>query len=211
MPANKQISVLSLLIPLLLFSGCATTVASRYNNQLNQAIAYSKKCSEDVSQNPDVILTYEQIIVKGFSAPNRAELLASDKKLSDAQKIAFQNFLKLSSTCDRGALELLKGSPYAGLTEGSEAISAIVDSNLLTGKISIGEANAKRLEIMQKFLSDITLLKQQLHVQDLQEAATANAASQDAITRMNTATQIRQSQMTQQILQQQNQNRFLGR
>lgn len=198
---TKFLLVSLLTFPLFL-TGCAISTASKFNNQLNQAVAYSKKCSSDIAQNPDVILTYEQIVLKGLNPPNRAELLSSDQKLTDTQKIFFQNFLKLDASCDEGTLAILKDSPYETLARGSDALSAIVDSNLLTDKISIGESNAKRLEIKQKFLSDVTLLRQSLNVQVLQEAASADAISQTAINNMNTSNQIRQNQMTQQLLQQ---------
>lgn len=200
---------------MLFLVGCSTnpfaTQAQIFNEQFNSAVVDSKKCYESVASNPDVVLTYEQIIVKGLNAPNRSELLATDKKLNEQQRVAFLNYMKIDNTCFDGVMEKVRGNPYANLLQSSETLSAINDSNLVTGKITIAEANAKRLEILQKFLTDITLLREQLKTQHLQEQMSDGFAAQNAINNMNTATKIQQNQMTQQLLQQQNQNRFLGR
>lgn len=200
---------------LLLLAGCSNhpfaTQARIFNDQFKSALVYSKQCDEANANNPDVLFTYEQIMVSGMNAPNRSVLLASDSKLNEQQKVAYQSFLKMDDICFKGAMDKLKNNPYANLLSSAEALSAINDSNLLTGKITIGEANAKKLEILQKLLTDITLLRQQLNNQDLQEQLSGSIAARGAINQMNTATQIRQNQMTQQLMQQQNQNRFLGR
>ena len=211
MRSVMQIYINSKLVLLYLFIsfslvGCNgnpfATQARVFNDQFRNALILSKQCDEANANNPDVVLTYEQIMVKGMNSPNRSELLASDKKLSEQQKVAYQNYLKLDDVCFKVAMDKLKNNPYANLLRSAEALSAINDSNLLNGKISIGEANAKKIEITQKLVTDITLLRQQLNNQDLQEQLSGNIAAQDAINQMNTATQIRQNQMTQQILQQ---------
>jgi hypothetical protein len=214
---QRKYSIISLLLLLcsFLMIGCSSnpfaSQARIYNDQFRSALLHSKQCEEDNASNPDVVLTYEQIMVKGMNPPNRSALLASDKKLNDQQKLAYQSFLKLDDICFESAMEKVKNNPYGNLLRSAEAMSAVNDSNLLNGKISIGEANAKKLEITQKLITDLTLLKQQLNNQDLQEQVAGSVAAQNAINNMNTATQIRQNQMTQQLLQQQNQNRFLGR
>lgn len=212
---NHSKPILLFATSLLLLAGCTgnpfATQARIYNDQFRSALLHSKQCEEGNADNPDVVLTYEQIMVKGMNPPNRSALLASDKKLNDQQKLAYQNFLKLDDICFEGAMEKIKNNPYANLLRSAEAMSAINDSNLLNSRITIGEANAKKLEITQKLITDLTLLKQQLNNQDLQEQVAGSVAAQNAINNMNTSNQIRQNQMTQQLLQQQNQNRFLGR
>lgn len=181
--------------------------------QLNSAIAYAKECDSNIASNPDVVFSYEQITLKGMNPPNRAELLGVDKKLSSKQKVAYQNYLKLDNECTAGVIAKLDGSPFLTLFQGADALVAINDSNLLNEKVTIGEGNAKKLEIMQKFYSDLSALQQQLNSQFLQahnteitvesnKQAVSGVAAQNAINQMNTATQIRQSQTTQQLLQQ---------
>ena len=199
---------LNYLIATLLLSvvGCSgnpfASQARIFNEQLNSALLHSKNCEERNASNPDVVITYEQIIVKGLNPSNRSALLASDKKLNEQQKIAFENYLKLDGICFEGVVEKIKNSPYENLIQSSEALLAVNDSNLLNGKITIGEANARKIEVTQKLISDMTLVKQQLQTQYIQEQNSYSAASQRAINDMNTATKIRQSQTTQQLLQQ---------
>ena len=203
-------STLPSVIFLLLLTACSSSqLISQpkiYNEQLKKALAFSKSCDESNDSNPDVALTYSQIIVKGLNPANRSELLATNKTLSDLQKTAYQNYLQLDNACVQGAIALVKDSPFENLMLSADAMSAVNDSNLLSGKITISEANAKKLEIAQKFLADVTLLKQQFDNQIVLRQTSGQtsgySASQDAINRMNTATQIRQNQMTQQLLQQ---------
>lgn len=183
------------------------------NNQLKSAIDYIKECGETNASNPDVILTYEQITVKGLNPTNRSVLLTTNTKLNAEQKAAFQSYLKMDEACFTGVMAKLEGSPYATLFQGADALSAVNDASLLNGNITISDANAKKIEIIQKFLSDLTTLQQQLTAQFQQahntevvvrsnNQAVSSVAAQNAINSMNTATQIRQSQTTQQLLQQ---------
>lgn len=190
------------------------------NNQLKDAIAYGKECSDSNADNPDVVLSYEQITVKGLNPPNRSELLASNKKLTAKQKQAYKNYLKLDNTCFAGVIAKLDGSPFLTLFQNAEALEAVNDANLLSGKITIGESNAKKIEIVQKAKSDLSALQLQLNTQFQQDhnaeavvqsnknaaaaaiASSGNNAAQSAINNMNTRTQIIQNNTTQQILQQ---------
>lgn len=219
---NLSIKHLFLLATFLLFlTGCATKpfvsqAQIKYqavSNQVTSALAYANECEASNANNPDVVLSYEQITLKGMNPTNRTELLASDKKLNAKQKAAYQNYLKIDSDCFAGVMTRLDGSPFASLFQGTDALAAINDSNLVNGKVTIGEANAKKLEIMQKFYSELSALQQQIKSQFLQAHNTevtvesnkqvaSGVAAQNAINQMNTATQIRQSQTTQQLLQQ---------
>lgn len=190
------------------------------NDQLKDALAYGKECSESNADNPDVVLSYEQITVKGLNPPNRSELLASNKKLTAKQKQAYKNYLKLDSTCFSGVIAKLDGSPFLTLFQSTEALEAVNDANLLSGKITIGDANARKIEIIQKAKGDLSALQLQLNTQFQQNhnaeivvqsnknaaaaaiASSGNNAAQNAINNMNTRTQIIQNNTTQQILQQ---------
>jgi polyribonucleotide nucleotidyltransferase len=119
----------------------------------------------------------------------------------------------MDEACFIGVMARLEGSPYATLFQGADALSAVNDASLLNGNITIADANAKKIEIVQKFLNDLTTLQQQLTAQFQQahntevvvrsnNQAVSSVAAQNAINSMNTATQIRQSQTTQQLLQQ---------
>lgn len=214
----KRIFLLALTLVLL---GCTTQPfiskaqikQQSVNNQLKSAIDYIKECEDENASNPDVIITYEQITVKGINPANRSELLTTNKKLNAEQKTAFQSYLQMNKACFTGVMARLEGSPYATLFQGADALSAVNDSSLLNGTITIADANAKKIEIVQKFISDLTTLQQQLTAQFQQahntevvvrsnNQAVSSVAAQNAINSMNTATQIRQSQTTQQLLQQ---------
>lgn len=183
------------------------------NEQFNGAIAYAKECEAAYAKNPDVVLSYEQVTLNGLNPSNRSELLASNKKLNAKQKKAYQLFLKLESDCFVGAMAKLKGSPYASLFESTDALIAINDANLLTEKVTIGEASSRKLEILSKFHSDLSTLQHQVSTQYMQahnaevtelagKRVESAIAWQGVINNMNTATLIRQNQMNQQLLQQ---------
>jgi hypothetical protein len=183
------------------------------NAKFSGAIAYWNECGEKNADNPDVVLSYEQITLKGLNPENRSELLASNKKLNAKQKSAYQNFVKLGDECFAGIMTRLQGTPYTSLLQGTEAVFAVNDSNLINQKITIGEGNAKKLELWNKFLTDLSTLQQQLAIQFGQahnaevtikagNEAVEATIYQGAITRMNINTQIQQNQMSQQLLNQ---------
>lgn len=213
--------LLALLIVAIALAGCASKPFvsqaqikhQAINNQFKGAIAFIKECEEANASDPDVVLSHEQITVKGLNPPNRSVLLTTTKKLNAEQRAAFHHYTKMDDACFAGVMAKLEGSPYATLFQGAEALSAVNDANLLNGDITIAEANAKKIEIIQKFLSDLTALQQQLTAQFQQAHNTEvivrsnkqvadDVAAQNAINSMNTATQIRQNQTTQQLLQQ---------
>jgi hypothetical protein len=128
---------------------------------LNSAVAYSDQCLSKYDNNPDFLLNYQEISLKGENPPNKQALLTSNKKLNAKQKRALKNYMKLSEECTQGALNLVKGSPLFDLFEKTEASLDTLNLNLLDEKMTIGEANHKQLEITKKFYGDIsTLLKQ---------------------------------------------------
>lgn len=224
----KTLKFLAITLTPLLIVSCATQSfvsqaqikQQAINKQLSDAIAYGKECSDSNAGDPDVVLSYEQITVKGLNPQNRSELLASNKKLTAKQKQAYKNYLKLDSACFAGVIAKLDGSPFSTLFQSAEALEAVNDANLLSGKVTIGEANAKKIEIIQKAKADLSALQLQLNSQFQQDhnaeavvqsnknaaaaaiASSGNNAVQTAINNMNTRTQIIQNQTTQQLLQQ---------
>jgi hypothetical protein len=121
------------------------------NNQLKGAIDYIKECEDANASNHDVIITYEQITVKGLNPANRSELLTTNKKLNAEQKAAFQSYLQMNEACFTGVMARLEGSPYATLFQGADALSAVNDASLLNGNITIADANAKKLKLFKGF------------------------------------------------------------
>lgn len=164
----KLISVL--IIGLLLITGCAKKPfvsqaqiqEKAIVDQYTGAFAYAKECLGKYDNNPDFLLSYEQITLKGMNPPNRLELLSSNKKLNAKQKAAYQNYTKLTDECSRGVISRMQGSPFYGLFQALDSSLGINDANLLSEKITIGQANTRKLEIMQKFTADNSALQQKV-------------------------------------------------
>lgn len=131
------------------------------SDQLNKAVSYSDQCLSKYDNNPDFLLTYREISLKGENPPNKQALLSSNKKLNATQKKALQNYIKLSAECTQGVLSLVKGSQFFDLFDKTEASLDALNSGLLDEKMTIGEANYKQLEITKKFYGDISVLLKQ--------------------------------------------------
>jgi hypothetical protein len=145
-------------------------------NQYNDALAFAKECIDKYKDNPDFVTTYEEISVRGLNASNRTELMSSNKKLSTNQKRAFQNFIKLRDECSQGVLSRLNGSPFYSLFQSKDTSQGITEASLLSDKITIGEANVRKVETIQKMLNDIAVLQQQLSAQFAQSHGAEAAA-----------------------------------
>lgn len=159
-----------LLVALLALTACAKKPYVSQAQQEEKAIidqyvgglTYAKECLDKEDGNPDFILVYEQVTLKGGNPQNRTQLLASNKKLNSKQRAAFQNYLKITDACTRGVMSRLQGSPFYNLFQSTDSQLGINDANLLSDKINIGQANVRKLEIIQKFLADNTALQQQI-------------------------------------------------
>ena len=131
------------------------------SDQLNIAVAYSTECLDKYNNHPDFLLTYQEIYLQGTNPPNKIELLTSNKRLNSKQKKAFQNYIKLTGACTEGVMSRIQGSPLFSLFQRTDALLDVNESSLLADKITIGEANARKLDITQKFYSDISSLQRQ--------------------------------------------------
>ncbi|QWD06936.1 hypothetical protein G6719_06685 [Polynucleobacter paneuropaeus] len=154
---------------LLVLGACATqtnisqprVIEKSISDQISSAVAYSDECLSKYDNNPDFLLTYQEIYLKGENPPNKNLLLSSNKKLNAKQKKAFQNYTKLTDECTQGLMSRVKGAPFFNLFESTDALLGVNESNLLDEKITIGEANNKKLEISRSFSNSLsTLLKQ---------------------------------------------------
>jgi hypothetical protein len=162
-----------LVVGLLFLSACVTKPnvpqtqikEQSLSDQLNKAVAYSDQCLSKYDNNPDFLLTYQEISLRGENPPNKQALLSSNKKLNAKQKRALQNYIKLSAECTQGVLSLVKGSQFFDLFAKTEASLDALNSGLLEEKMTIGEANYKQLEITRKFYEDVSALLKQSRAQ----------------------------------------------
>lgn len=145
-------------------------------NQYNDALFFANQCIDKYKDNPDFLVTYNEISIRELAASNRIQLMASSKKLSSSQKIAFQNFIKLRDECSQGVLSRLNGSPFYSLFQSRETAQGIVEASLIGDKITVGEFNVKKIEIVQKFSNDVAVLQRNLSIQFGQQHAAEWAA-----------------------------------
>jgi len=145
-------------------------------NQYNDALFFANQCIDKYKDNPDFVTTYEEISVRGLNASNRTELMSSNKKLSSNQKRVFQNFIKLRDECSQGVLSRLNSSPFYSLFQSKDTSQGIIEASLIGDKITIGDFNIKKIEIIQKLSNDVAVLQRNLSIQFGQQHAAEWAA-----------------------------------
>ena len=140
----------------------------------------------------------EKNIIPTDSNPNRLTLLASKAKLNDAQKKALREYLALSTPCRKIYIDAAKGLPFAAPMEKAVSQYDLIYAKLLSGQLTIGEANEQLIITEQTMKSELSAIQNNVN-QGLE--ASHNAEIQNAQQRR--AAEIQAAQQQQIINQQQ--------
>ena len=163
---------------------------ARNTNEANAACIDKAK----QSQSYQVV---EKTIFPEETSPNKYDLLASKAKLTDAQKKSLKDFLALLAPCRAIRMEGVKGLPQAVPMEKANSAFDLLYAKMLSGQITIGDANQQRNQIIQISKSELSAIQNNVN-QNLENSH--NAEMQSAQQRQAAAVQAAQQQ---QIINQQ--------
>ena len=154
--------VASSLISVLVLSACAF---SSHNKALSTLVA----CDEANPQNKYV---YSNILVENTNSANKYELLGSSEKLTAAQKETLRLYLQYYSQCVK-TFTSTPDNPFLSTYKGLFADLDIALAGLLSGQLTIGEANKNIFEAKAKF--ETNLKNHAYQLKSLENQAVSNS------------------------------------
>lgn len=192
----KKLQVLLLSVVTLL-TGCAQQqyVSQRSPTQINMyltqekiesGMAYLKACNENI-RNPKIYSNYAEaymvvdssVIFANDNSPNKVSLMASDAKITEPQKKALLVALSGAQLC-REIIKDKFGSLPSLLSsfENSYGDMDIVYANLMSKKITIGQANQERAKLIAKAKNEYANAMASMNSQYNQQINQENQARQ---------------------------------
>lgn len=196
---------------------------------VNAAQTNFKNCTASLTspeQNPKTLAAIEivnkQVYVEKDDSPNKLELMSSNAKLNEKQKTALLEVISASQKCRSGIKSDLSSFPTLSIVyENFYGDLDIVHAQLLSKKITIGEANTQKAQLQSKAKSAYTAATSNLDnqfnsaISQEQQARQADEMQRRALASqylMNQqAINAQQNIANQQMLQnQQNNNRVIN-
>lgn len=149
-------------LSVLVLSGCAF---SGHNKALSTLLA----CDE---ANPQNKFVYSDILVENSNSANKYELLGSSQKLTPIQKETLRLYLQYYSQCVQ-AFTSTPDNPFLPTYKALFADLDIALAGLLSGQLTIGEANKNIFEAKVKF--ETNLKNHAYQLKSLENQAVSNA------------------------------------
>lgn len=164
---NKCKKIFSITVCLVGISGCAqhqyvpTQSEINKNNSINTVNAAQvnlKTCQDGVrgsGQNPKTLAAIEivdkQVIYANADSPNKLELMSSTAKINDKQKNALLESISAFQKCREGIKSDLRSFQTLAVTyENFYGEMDIVYAQLISKKITIGDANTQKSQLALK-------------------------------------------------------------
>lgn len=147
MKSLKKLLILGALV--IFMSSCANndTSANQYSLRLNalldEAITKSQACYKKTEELPEAKYVRSKLIYSEQDAPNKFELLGSTNRVSNEDKKILVTFLSNRQPCARDSLKALQAiyPPFANIQASQMQKSDSIYARLMSGQITIGEAN----------------------------------------------------------------------
>ncbi len=180
--------------------------------QFKYASEQSAKCSNDlIASNDDVKKLSQELIYMSETSPYKLELMASKKKITASQKALFNRVYPEMMKCREANLKNLAGSPFYSVIAD---LNNRTDGNylkLLSGEITIGDANQAKAKSIEQLRNDITTVQNNLN-SNFQAAHNREAADRQQNTqrmheylmqqeRIQAQQQLQRSQQNMQLMQ----------
>lgn len=150
-------------------------------SQLSSAQGIYKSCGERL-RNPDLnkklaqsyVIVDNSILFDGEDSPNKLTLMSSDAKITEPQKKALLEAVTASQECRTGLKQNMASFPaLLPAYENFFGEMDIVYANLLTKKITIGQANQEKAKLAAKakteYMNGISAMNNQYSQQVNQE------------------------------------------
>ncbi len=126
----------------------STTVAEaksqELSNKMKSGFEGTKKCTNDLVISPMGQQVTKSILVMAEDQPNKFDLFGSKGKVNEQQRKLLREFLGEQAKCRKQLVDAAAGTAYAVPIAKRYAESDALYAKLLTGQISIGEANLSR-------------------------------------------------------------------
>lgn len=191
-------------------SGYSTTAESQ-SDQLSKKMKFgfenSGICYKQLEASEIGEPVTKSILIMSDGQPNKYDLLSSKAKLNDSQKKALKSFLASASNCRKILTDSASGTPYAASLAKKDAETDSIYTKLLTGQMTVGEANLARDQLRVKSRDEMMAIGKSL---DAQFRNSYNSeVAQDDENRRRLAEAYRANQQAQQQQQIINQNQQL--
>ena len=163
---------------LLLIGGCVplnqgyqrqqtyTTSAESQSTQLAGKMKFgfdnSGQCYKDLAASPIGEPVAKSILIMSDEQPNKYDLLTSKSKLNDSQKKSLKTFLTAATKCRQILADSASGTAYATPIAKRDTESDAIYAKLLTGQMTVGEANTARDQLRIKFREELAAIGKSL-------------------------------------------------
>lgn len=129
----------------------AQKLDTEYSETIKQSLAMSKICNEKITNAPHGQLVTNEVLFQNQNSENKLELLASKKKLNSKQIDSMKFVASESLKCRIQLKQSLASVPYfSGLTGYLSTQYDLLYAGLISKELTIGEANRKKLQILQE-------------------------------------------------------------
>ena len=167
----KKITSLWLLLAVYALVACSSNPSvlnteakpqSEYIKKISQTQTKLIECAEETKGDRSISIVSKEIMFSKLNSENRAQLLASNLKLNEQQKLALSRAIEIHQHCRVIANEF----PSAQLTAVYQDTYRQLDfiyQQLLHNEITIGQANQLKLEQITKAQKDWNIAEQALN------------------------------------------------
>lgn len=184
------------------------TAAEEQNSQLadKMKVGFEKnrQCNKELLDSPLGQEVTKSILVMADDQPNKYDLFASKAKLNDAQRKSLKSYLLENEKCNKIMLDVAAGTPYGLPLAKRYSERNIVFTKLLSGQMTIGEANLAREQLYIKSREEMTAVGKSID-EGFKNSHNAEVAA-DAESKRRLENAIRENQRAQQQQQIINQN-----
>lgn len=201
----KRVALLGLAMTLLV-TGCQNMGGSRQTQaqitsdaiwqRMNTGAAETTKCSDQVDLTPAGQKVTNEILFYKSDDPKRFELSASKAKINKSQKLALNEYLVGITKCRKYVLDATTGLPQHAVLVAQYSRIDQIYVGLLSGELTIGEANKKKISSNAEFQTAMTSANNEVQ-QNL-----SNAHNQEMSQRQRNAAMLLNYMQGQQVINQ---------
>lgn len=113
------------------------------------------KCYGDAANTPDGKIVGSEVLYLKFDDPIRYQLASIKKTINSRQKTALNGYIATELRCRKVVLNSTNGLPHERAYTNSFTAIDQVYVGLLSGSMTIGEANVRKMEIQNVFVADL--------------------------------------------------------
>jgi hypothetical protein len=129
--------------------------------QVKQGLQAASECTKKNRATPNGKIVESSVLILTDTQANKFDLLSSKAKLNEAQKKAFKQYLSEGIACRNLFLDAYRGLPDQPIIRKDYAFRDGLYTKLLTGQITVGDANSAINENRPKYTEEIRVAKEQ--------------------------------------------------